>query len=112
MNKQQILEDLRRMIPSFTCIPGCTICCGPVPFSKIERKAVKGKKRGSTEGLACAYECKEGCSIYEHRPIICRLFGTVNDPSIQCKYGFMPETVLSKVQADRIMEIYMRELMY
>lgn len=110
MTKEQILDDLRRQIPSFECIPGCHDCCGPVPMSKIEMKAIKGVKRNPSVSLSCPYECKKGCAIYEHRPIICRLYGAVNDPFIKCPHGFMPETVLSKVQADRIMEIYMREL--
>jgi Fe-S-cluster containining protein len=109
--KKELLEELRRMIPSFSCLPGCHRCCGPVPFSKIEREAIEHKKRGSTEGLACAYECEEGCSIYEDRPIICRLFGVISDPLMQCSYGFMSETVLNKEQVDKMLDIYKRELM-
>lgn len=109
--QQQILDNLRKQIPFFKCISGCTLCCGPVPFSKIERKAIKGKKKEVVKGLSCPYECSKGCSIYEHRPIICRLFGVVNSPLMRCHHGFMPDTLLSEVQGDKILEVYMKELM-
>jgi hypothetical protein len=110
MKKEQILYDLRKQIPSFTCIPGCHSCCGPVPLSKIELKAVRGIKKNPSIGLSCPYECEKGCAIYKDRPIICRLFGTVDDPLIKCPYGFMSENILNKIQANKIMEVYMREL--
>jgi Fe-S-cluster containining protein len=111
MTKKEMLTDLRKKIPTFKCIPGCRDCCGPVPLSKTELQEIKGYKGRPQLGLSCAYECKKGCSIYEHRPIICRLFGTVTDPLIRCPHGFMPDTILSKAQADEIMEVYLKEIM-
>lgn len=110
MTKEEILDNLIKQIPSFECIPGCHDCCGPVPMSKTELKAIKGVKRSPSVKLSCPYECKKGCAIYEHRPLICRLFGAVNDPLLKCHHGFMPEIVLSKAQADKIMETYMMDV--
>lgn len=111
MTKKEILLELRGQIPTFDCIPGCHDCCGPVPFSKTELQEVKGLKKGKPEErLSCEYECKKGCSVYEHRPIICRLFGTVDDDKIKCPHGFMPDRILNKAQADEIMKRYLKEL--
>lgn len=113
MTKRDILNSLIEQIPTFKCIPGCTDCCGPVPISKLEMEDVYAHykiKRGKLRSeLHCPYECKEGCAIYEHRPLICRLFGTANDDKLKCPHGFMPETVLSVAQASVITDIYKRE---
>jgi hypothetical protein len=79
-------------------------------MSKIEREAVKGVKKNVVKDLSCPYECSNGCSIYNDRPIICRLFGTVNG-ALVCPHGYMSEDILSLAQVDEIMRVYEKELM-
>lgn len=44
---------------------------------------------GVTDRLVCTHLGKDGrCGIYEHRPMICRLFGAVQD--LQCGHGCIP----------------------
>ena len=87
--KRQIkaLKKLRQRIPGLQCIPGCSDCCGPVVFSKTEWDRVKDKRRATS--ITCPYVEDGKCAIYRDRPIICRLFGTVED--LQCPHGCKPE---------------------
>ena len=63
-----------------SCEPGCSDCCGPAPVSpwEAERLGIAGAVAtpvhpGTTR---CAFHVDGGCSVYERRPYICRLYGT------------------------------------
>lgn len=76
---------------------GCGECCGPVPFpikflednkdkmQLFEVKYIRSSKPGhytplSSDGL-CVFLDRETrlCQVYEHRPDVCRLYGTIPD---------------------------------
>lgn len=101
-------ERLYKRIPSFQCKPGCTDCCGPVPFSRFEWKRVKDKRKGDIKTLTCPYAIGGRCEIYAKRPLICRLFGTVNDERLLCPHGCGPEKKLTAKEADEIMQDYFK----
>lgn len=104
-----ILEKLRDRIPSFECIPGCTDCCGPVPFSRKEWANVDRKVHVDDDCQTCPYaDQKEngGCRIHNDRPILCRMFGAVDDPGLTCPHGRGPEVKLTKQEGDSIRMIY------
>ncbi len=78
---------------------GCAKCCGPVPFkiqfyhdhtsliqTKPEREfvgAFPGMVVPITEFAVCVFLTDAGrCAIYDERPMICRLYGTV--PELKC----------------------------
>ncbi|KAF1718765.1 YkgJ family cysteine cluster protein [Pseudoxanthomonas wuyuanensis] len=86
------LEDLRRRIPSFTCIVGCHDCCGPVTASSEEVARLPVKTEAEHEAalaeLSCPYLGQHGCEVYAERPLICRLFGTT--PRLLCPNGKRP----------------------
>lgn len=103
-------ERLYKRIPTFTCEPGCTDCCGPVPFSKWEWERIKDKRKGDIKTLTCPYAVGGRCEIYEQRPLICRLFGAVDVETLRCPHGCGPERKLTKAEADEIMEEYFRIL--
>jgi len=101
-------HELYEMIPSFECEPGCNACCGTMQeFSAYEWSQVKDKKFPA--GNRCPYISPEGCTIYEQRPLVCRLFGNCSD--MLCPKGFGPEKPLSEAVASNIMVQYnlMRE---
>lgn len=104
MNIAKTIKYLRKQIPSFECKPDCTDCCGPVPFSKWEWEQIKDKRKTIT--LNCPYASENGCEIYEQRPILCRLFGTV--PKIKCPHGCGPKKMLSRKKETEIMRKYNR----
>lgn len=35
------LDGLRKRIPAVQCVPGCSMCCGPVPMSADEKLRIK-----------------------------------------------------------------------
>ena len=72
------------------CRPGCTDCCGPVPFAPAEVMAAveaSGRWPFVDADCNCGYSLKGKCDIYEVRPLICRLFGAVDDPGLACPHG-------------------------
>ena len=105
MNPKKVHKQLYAQIPSFECIAGCNDCCGVVPFSKWEWKRLREKR--ITSDLDCPYINGAGrCDIYSKRPLMCRLFGTVDHPKMLCPHGCRPKVLLGNHQADRIMDAY------
>lgn len=101
------LQKLYAKIPTFECEPGCNDCCGPVPFSVWEWSKVIEKKK-SPDGLQCPYSTSTGCSIYENRPLMCRIFGTVDDERLECPRGRAPAQKLSAEEGADIVRAYIR----
>lgn len=102
MNPAKTIKYLRKQIPTFKCKEGCTDCCGPVVFSRWEWEQIKDQKLAT--GVHCPYASENGCEIYEQRPIICRLMGTV--PKLKCLHGCGPKKMLSKKKELEIMKKY------
>ena len=102
--EERIIRDLRGQIPSFDCIEGCNDCCGVVPWSRWERLQVERNKQVEEEEI-CPYSSPRGCEVYEHRPIFCRLFGTVR--GLECPHGCGPRTLLSPDVERRILGLYL-----
>lgn len=100
------LKALYRQIPAFACKPGCTDCCGPVPFARDEWKAIQVKRAGKPGCTDCAYIENGACSIYAHRPLMCRLFGATDDPALACPHGCGPERPLTRAQTDLLRTRY------
>lgn len=106
------IEFLYSAIPDFDCKPGCFECCGPVPLHpwESERIGVEDSATITVEELKsikkafCQFLKNGKCSIYDHRPLMCRLYGTVEN--LRCPYGKRPETLLTKKQADKLMKEY------
>lgn len=100
------IKRLRMLIPKFECVPGCTDCCGPIPFSRWEWDRVEDKRHATC--LTCPYSSPMGCAIYEERPIMCRLFGAVDDPMLKCPHGRGPEKPLTAAEGRAIANEYAR----
>jgi hypothetical protein len=94
----QIVRMFRAAIPTFTCVPGCTDCCGPVPASEWELKRLPRLDPATraacytADGLSCPHQGPLGCMVYEERPLVCRLFGTVE--KLPCPHGRRPAKLL------------------
>ena len=111
------LKKLYAKIPTFKCEQGCTACCGVVPWSLVEFEKVKIREEIARKMQAqpctitpmrtpnCSdcpfYIENKGCSAYEERPLMCRLYGTTE--SLECPKGHRPSKMLSKEQANKIM---------
>lgn len=73
-------------------------CTGPIPASRIERVAVSqvGAQLPFTE-QACANLLEGACAVYADRPLICRLWGLVEN--MPCPHGCVPDGGLLTVAA-------------
>jgi uncharacterized protein len=56
--------------------------------------------------IRCPYVLEHGggCAIYDDRPFLCRLFGTI--PSMPCPHGAGPEKMLSHAEERGLMHAY------
>lgn len=98
------LKQLYAEIPQMQCKPGCTKCCGFIPWSEFEYNQLEQQKEIR---FLCVYPHKGRCSIYDQRPFICRLFGTIEPPHIMsCPEGCAPAFPLTADQASRLLARY------
>ncbi|OCH18921.1 MULTISPECIES: YkgJ family cysteine cluster protein [unclassified Aliivibrio] len=106
-NNGEIIEILRERIPSFECTKGCHDCCGPVTTSSEEMSRLPVKTDAEHEAALDEYNCvhlgPNGCTVYEERPLICRLFGTT--PRMACPNGCRPEEMID-VKTERQIHYY------
>ena len=118
------IETLYRQIPRMACRPACGDCCGIVPWSPEEFAKVKDRmpadaqvsefrgsiiiiKPGSANCVFLAADA--GCTVYEDRPFMCRLFGTAPEPRLTCPHGCRPTRQLTAEKASRLTGRYSRE---
>ncbi|MBC7779302.1 MAG: YkgJ family cysteine cluster protein [Proteobacteria bacterium] len=80
-------------IPRFECIEGCTDCCGPVPWSAYElEQAQLAQPPVARPDNVCEFSLAGRCQIHAVRPLMCRLFGAVED--LRCPHGRGPLELL------------------
>lgn len=94
------LERLYARIPSLACKPGCTDCCGPVCMSRVEWKRIcdrLGYEPRGDASLNCPMIAGGRCVVYDLRPAICRLYGTVKG-KLECPH-VKPERWLTDAEA-------------
>lgn len=95
-------RELYRSIPSFVCKEGCSDCCGPVPVTpwEAQRLGIAGQMVTpfDPKTLKCGFLQDGKCSVYDRRPFLCRLFGTVDNPRMACPHGCKPTKVMSAKQ--------------
>jgi len=102
INNRDIIARLRENIPTFECVKGCHDCCGPVTTSSEEMSRLPVKTDAEHDTALGEFNCvhlgPNGCTVYDERPLICRLFGTT--PSMPCPNERRPdEMVDAKIEA-------------
>lgn len=120
-NKYAKLEELYKRIPKLECKGLCHQTCAFIAASKVERKRVKERlhkdifisidsvyKNPEKFRLQDIRYCKalkdKRCSIYNIRPLICRLYGAAE--GLKCEFGCKPERIMTdKEAADLINEV-------
>ncbi len=91
-----------KMLPPMQCDVGCGQCCGIVPVTKQEYEKVVFVARAKgivpvSQGITCPFYQKGVCSVYDARPLVCKLFG--HQASMECVHGYntnVPESVGDK----------------
>lgn len=85
------IREIYKEIPDIDCKGLCSEACGPILMTKPEREVLKSHGyKGHNSNLECSLlGVNLRCQAYEHRPTICRLWGTIN-PILLCPYGCEP----------------------
>ena len=100
------LRDLYERVPRLDCGRLCGHACGPIVVAECEWLPIaeRAGARESGEDLVCPYyERASGlCGVYDVRPLICRLWGTVE--SLRRPHGCEPERWLTSAEADALLE--------
>lgn len=94
-----LLDQLYAELPRIACQRKCHSSCGPIAMSRVEWARIikkKGYEPRATSTTCPMLESKM-CSVYTIRPMICRLWGVVED--MLCPWGCEPERVLARAEA-------------
>ena len=108
MHERSQHRRLYKQIPEFECIEGCIDCCGPVPLSIYEarRLGIDMPITPINKQCKCLFISDKGCSVYNKRPLVCRLFGAGLKTTMMCPHGKKPKTMLSRDQERKIFQEY------
>lgn len=123
------IDNILGGVPQFQCIEGCSDCCGPVGMSRLEMNRIAEDTGLSVDAIrkkmlsaftnamnrsevhahahgSCPLLDKEThkCSVYDHRPGVCHLFGAVDHPRLTCPHGRRPEKLLSHEESKEILK--------
>jgi hypothetical protein len=99
----QQLAALYAQVPTVACQGHCVDSCGPLGMASLEyhrlRRASPRRLVGKT--VACPLLKQGQCTVYKVRPLICRLWGSVE--SMPCPWGCRPERFLTVEEGDTLM---------
>ena len=90
------LEELEKQGEKFKCVEGCHMCCEPLNITKDywekhKDKALYVYEVYEVDGMIlpirqyddhCVFMEKDGCLVYDDRPIVCRIYGL--DSGFEC----------------------------
>lgn len=97
------IQKLYDKIPSFRCKEGCVACCdNHIQFAPEEEKRAGGFEY--TERM-CPHIKDGGCSVYENRAFICRIYGA--SEIMPCPYGCKPENPLTEEETRALLREYL-----
>ncbi len=105
MNVQQQLDELYAKIPRIECRGQCWDTCGPIDMATAERTRINDVAGVDIPRGTFAYDgpstcpalgMMKTCTVYEIRPLICRLWGVAE--GMPCTYGCRPERYLTEAE--------------
>lgn len=106
MSRSRCLRQIYVTIPDVGCKGLCVQSCAMIPLFPVERAAISGAVGQEVSAVMadahgnCPMLTEGRCSIYAHRPVICRLFGAV--PAMRCPHGCKP--TLNAAQGHAVMQ--------
>jgi hypothetical protein len=93
------LDALYAELPRLDCRGLCAESCGPIVTTRVEWQRIcraagyEPKALVGVDGLTCPLLKDNRCTVYEVRPLICRLWGLVE--TMPCLWGCKPERYLT-----------------
>lgn len=107
------LEDIYAQVPDARCKGLCEEACGPLPMTveegrrlrraghPIPHEEVAMVRLIESGSYSCPALVDGRCSVYEIRPLICRLYGAIEN--MRCEHGCIPLTgLLTHEQASEL----------
>lgn len=95
-----LVDQLRALydrLPTIDCCGKCVASCGPIVMAGIEATQLEGhtgQRLGVVDDTMTCPLLKGGrCTVYEVRPLICRLYGVVW--GMRCEHGCEPSRLLT-----------------
>lgn len=92
-------------VPGIKCRGLCHGSCGPVPATRDEIAAIEKRSIhsfGVTRDGTCTMLAAGRCSVYESRPLLCRLFAVVR--SMTCPFGCVPDRWLPESESRALLD--------
>lgn len=95
-------------LPIVPCKGLCHYTCTVIPFSPVEARVIREVHgvilRFNEKTQRCSALVDKRCSVYDDRPLICRVFG-VADGSMVCPHGCHPlPSPVTKEQVSALMD--------
>lgn len=106
MNGFDEMQRLYEKIPKSKCKAGCFSCC----INSVQMTSEELEKIGGYTYIdRCPHlSLSEGkCTVYEHRPMVCRLYGT--SELLKCE-NCVPEKFLDEEETREILREYLKML--
>lgn len=101
---------LYRSVPDVSCKGLCQESCGPIAMTRWEADRIEARTGEAVgvvdpDSLRCPLLTDDGrCSVYDIRPLICRLYGAVDARLMRCPHGCRPERLLTREESHELME--------
>lgn len=92
---------------SINCISGCNACCGPVPINDTEASILNIPNANiipTKPDLTCIFSSPSGCTVYNDRPLLCRLYGITEH--MPCGKNIKSTKSLTNRETNKIMRDY------
>jgi Fe-S-cluster containining protein len=81
------------------CPSGCHKCCQPVQctYAEAEAMGIPGQSwtGARPDGKCALLDDEKGCTVYENRPALCRMFGSAKEGMFCCKFSLSLDGLLS-----------------
>lgn len=99
-------------VPDSNCKGMCADACGPIGMSQKEADRIAANHDGLElsvdETLTCSALHDGRCTIYDDRPLVCRLWGSTD--RLPCPFGCEPDNgLLPTVRANELMTSVMAD---
>jgi hypothetical protein len=107
MSVRRRVRQICSAVPDAECRGLCAESCAAVPLLPAERAQVSAAAGHALPpllagpDLTCPLLDAGRCTVYADRPLICRLFGAVED--LRCPFGCLPERLLTPAEGRRLL---------
>ncbi|MSP21613.1 MAG: YkgJ family cysteine cluster protein [Dehalococcoidia bacterium] len=104
MTIEERLDALYAELPHLECRGLCADSCGAISMGyhearRLERLTGEPLRLMATLEESCPYLEAERCTVYDARPLVCRVWGMVDQPDLRCQYGCVPKRWLTHAEA-------------